>query len=309
MSLLLDRTFKRTAFERHHPPQQNPVHPSSARDLLHLVITLSSTASASFELLRACAHTAFSRSIVRRKVRRIAEQDHSIVVSFSEFYLPPNPGGPPRPWNPGGPPKPGGPPNPGGPPAGGNPAVICYLYCTRSRPYVQLTRSTWRTSTSTKTRRRSSKAWRATEAWRSAESSTRSSNARRRPGQTNWQAASCRTCDTRSSGQRRSSRRPTRGSSKSRSRVGGRWSVDGQRDDVRATNDGESNGASLLGLGDLLGCAGRGLSSSSCAAELFCVGEDEVHVLRVLSARSLCIAPRRRTLSNASICPTICLPS
>lgn len=125
MSLLLDRTFKRTAFERHHPPQQNPVHPSSARDLLHLVITLSSTASASFELLRACAHTAFSRSIVRRKVRRIAEQDHSIVVSFSEFYLPPNPGGPPRPWNPGGPPKPGGPPNPGGPPAGGNPAVIC----------------------------------------------------------------------------------------------------------------------------------------------------------------------------------------
>jgi hypothetical protein len=48
---------------------------------------------------------------------------------------------------------------------------------------------------------------------------------------------------------------------------------------VRAADDGESNGASLLSLGDLLGCAGRGLSPSSCAAELFCVGEDEVHVL------------------------------
>ena len=48
---------------------------------------------------------------------------------------------------------------------------------------------------------------------------------------------------------------------------------------MRAANDGESNGASLLGLGNLLGCAGRGLSPSSCAAELFSVGEDEVHVL------------------------------
>lgn len=46
-----------------------------------------------------------------------------------------------------------------------------------------------------------------------------------------------------------------------------------------ATNDGEANGASLFCLGDLLGCARRGLPSSSCAAELFSVGEDEVHVL------------------------------
>jgi hypothetical protein len=48
---------------------------------------------------------------------------------------------------------------------------------------------------------------------------------------------------------------------------------------MRATNDGKSNCASLFSLGDLLGCAGCGLAPSSCASELFCVGEDEVHVL------------------------------
>jgi len=56
---------------------------------------------------------------------------------------------------------------------------------------------------------------------------------------------------------------------------------------VRPADDGESNGASLLSLGDLLGCAGRGLSPSSCAAELFGVGENEVHVLRLMLAKAL----------------------
>jgi len=46
-----------------------------------------------------------------------------------------------------------------------------------------------------------------------------------------------------------------------------------------AADDGQSNGASLLGLGDSLGCARRSLGPSSCAAELLRVGEDEVHVL------------------------------
>lgn len=48
---------------------------------------------------------------------------------------------------------------------------------------------------------------------------------------------------------------------------------------MRPANDGEANGASLLSLGDLLCCAGRGFPPSSCAAELLSVGEDEVHVL------------------------------
>jgi hypothetical protein len=55
----------------------------------------------------------------------------------------------------------------------------------------------------------------------------------------------------------RSSRGSARGSSQSRGRVGGRRAVDRQRDDVGTADDGQSNGASLLGLGDLLGCAGR----------------------------------------------------
>lgn len=48
---------------------------------------------------------------------------------------------------------------------------------------------------------------------------------------------------------------------------------------MRATNDGESNCAALLCLGDLLCCAGCGLASSSRASKLFCVGENEIHVL------------------------------
>ena len=75
-----------------------------------------------------------------------------------------------------------------------------------------------------------------------------------------------------------------------------------------AADDGQSNGASLLGLGDLLGCAGRGLAPSSCAAELFSVGEDEVHVLGGGQSRRVSKG-LERTLSKASIWPTICLPS
>ena len=62
---------------------------------------------------------------------------------------------------------------------------------------------------------------------------------------------------------------------------------------MRATNDGKSNCASLFSLGDLLGCAGCGLAPSSCASELFCVGEDEVHVLRLMLGR-----PSRRGLAT-----------
>lgn len=46
-----------------------------------------------------------------------------------------------------------------------------------------------------------------------------------------------------------------------------------------ATDDSESNGASLFGFGDLLGCARCGFTLSSCTAELLCVGEYKVHVL------------------------------
>ena len=75
-----------------------------------------------------------------------------------------------------------------------------------------------------------------------------------------------------------------------------------------AADDGQSNGASLLGLGDRLGCAGRSLGPSSCAAELLCVGKDEVHVLCGGQSRRVSKG-LERTLSKASICPTICLLS
>jgi hypothetical protein len=48
---------------------------------------------------------------------------------------------------------------------------------------------------------------------------------------------------------------------------------------MRAANDGESNCASFFGLGDLLRCARCGFTPSSRASELFCVGENKVHVL------------------------------
>jgi hypothetical protein len=48
---------------------------------------------------------------------------------------------------------------------------------------------------------------------------------------------------------------------------------------VRAAKDGKSDSASLLSFGDLLGCARCGFAPSSRASELFCVGENEVHVL------------------------------
>jgi hypothetical protein len=50
-----------------------------------------------------------------------------------------------------------------------------------------------------------------------------------------------------------------------------------------ATDDGESNSATLFSLGNGLCCARRGLASSSSAAELFCVGQDQVHVLEIIS--------------------------
>ena len=52
---------------------------------------------------------------------------------------------------------------------------------------------------------------------------------------------------------------------------------------MRAANDGEADSAPLFGLGDLLGCARCGFASSSSASELFCVGENEVHVLHPLT--------------------------
>jgi hypothetical protein len=48
---------------------------------------------------------------------------------------------------------------------------------------------------------------------------------------------------------------------------------------MRAANDGESDRASFLGLGDCLSCARCGFAPSSCASELFCVSENKVHVL------------------------------
>jgi len=48
---------------------------------------------------------------------------------------------------------------------------------------------------------------------------------------------------------------------------------------MRAANDGEPNRASFLGLGNLLGCAWCSFTPSPRASELFCVGENEVHVL------------------------------
>lgn len=49
------------------------------------------------------------------------------------------------------------------------------------------------------------------------------------------------------------------------------------------TEDGQTDRASLLGLGHALCCARRGLSSSSSAAELLCIGKDQVHVLVEIS--------------------------
>lgn len=47
-----------------------------------------------------------------------------------------------------------------------------------------------------------------------------------------------------------------------------------------AADDGQADGASLFGLGVRLGSTGGGLALlSTRAAELFGVGEDEVHVL------------------------------
>jgi len=49
---------------------------------------------------------------------------------------------------------------------------------------------------------------------------------------------------------------------------------------VCATDDGQADSASLLSLGVGLGGTGSSLALlSACAAELFGVGEDEVHVL------------------------------
>jgi hypothetical protein len=75
-----------------------------------------------------------------------------------------------------------------------------------------------------------------------------------------------------------------------------------------AANDCESDCTALLCLGDLLCCAWGGFTASSSTAELFCVGKNEVHVLWCVSfihEHNQVI----QTLSNASICPTICLPS
>jgi hypothetical protein len=49
-----------------------------------------------------------------------------------------------------------------------------------------------------------------------------------------------------------------------------------------ATDDGESDSATLFSLCDGLCCAGRGLASSSSAAELLCVGENKIHVLQII---------------------------
>lgn len=49
---------------------------------------------------------------------------------------------------------------------------------------------------------------------------------------------------------------------------------------MSTTDNGESNGASFFGFGDLLGCARCGFALSPCAAEFFCVGEYKVHVLQ-----------------------------
>lgn len=45
------------------------------------------------------------------------------------------------------------------------------------------------------------------------------------------------------------------------------------------TNDGETDCASFLGLGDLLCCAGRGLALSSRTAEFLGIGENQIHML------------------------------
>jgi hypothetical protein len=59
---------------------------------------------------------------------------------------------------------------------------------------------------------------------------------------------------------------------------------------MRAADDGQADRASLLSLGDALGCARRGLSSSSSTAELLCVGKDQIHVLLDISIFSAVIS-------------------
>lgn len=177
------------------------------------------------------------------------------------------------------------------------------LYLDRTSEH---TWSTSRRAAATGETRRSTKARCAREA--SAESGTRSSHTWCRACQANWQASSSRARNTRPSRQSRSSGSATRGCSESCSRVCWGWSVDRQRDYVRTANDGESDCASLFSLGDCLRCAGCSFASSSSPSELFCVGENEVHVLYSVSMFRLRFLTRL-TLSNASICPTICLPS
>jgi hypothetical protein len=110
------------------------------------------------------------------------------------------------------------------------------------------------------------------------------SNARRGARQANWQTTSCLSCNTRSSRQSRSSR-GAGGSccSKAGGGIGGRGSIDRQRNDLCATDDAEAESATFFSLGDGLCCAWRSFASAARATELFSIGENEVHVLHYIS--------------------------
>lgn len=199
------------------------------------------------------------------------------LICYSLYYRP-KPGGPPRPpgGNPGGaPPNGGGPPKPVGGPPGGK-AAVTMLVVRFSVMRLLLTRSAGRSSAS-----KSSWWAKSREASRRPESA-RSSSARSRSSKANGETTSGRSSNTRTRSQSCSGALSANWSSKTRSRVSRRWTINRNRYDLCAADDGQANGASFFGLGDLLRCAWCGLALSSRAAEFFCVGENEVHVLEVV---------------------------
>ena len=163
---------------------------------------------------------------------------------------------------------------------------------TRRRRSLRARRS-WRPASPRETRRR--RAWETTRR-RRRELTTKSSgrgrcwtsNTRRRAHQANGQSTSSRSANTGASSQSRGT--GTRGNATGAGRAeprGGisrRRAVDGARDDVGAADYCQSQRALLFGFNERRvggGGAGGLLGRFSLdAAEFFCVGEDEVHVLR-----------------------------
>ena len=128
------------------------------------------------------------------------------------------------------------------------------------------------------TRRRSSSAW---ESW--------ATDTSRRTLQSDTCTSSCRSANTRACCHRCGCGCARCTGTKSCAGVCGRRSVKGARDYVGAADDSQTEGALLFAFNGLLRAAScraggaRGLRLALHSAELFGVGEDEVHVLNHVS--------------------------